>query len=131
MLRPTALVTAEAFLIAAGVRLALRLLSFRRVVAFVAGLPAARTIRRHDVPVCVAAARRAAARVAHPTCLFESIIALALLRRRGHDATFHLGARRGAGFEAHAWLTVGGLPVDGAGDDAYVCLWRFPLGAAS
>jgi hypothetical protein len=125
------LLHAEAIAVAACIRVGLHVLSFRRVASLACRPRVRRAARSDDIAPCVAAARRAAARVAYPTCLFESLIALAMLNRRGHAVALHLGARRTSGFEAHAWLTVDGRPVDGTADAAFVPLCCFPLGTAS
>ena len=46
-------------------------------------------------------------------CLPRSLVAWALLRRRGLDPALRFGARRRAGeFEAHAWVELGPLKLD-------------------
>ena len=67
---------------------------------------------RATVDECAAAATRAAARLAHPTCLYRALTAYALLAHR-HDATcFHLGTAVADGIAAHAWVSVGGRALD-------------------
>jgi hypothetical protein len=47
------------------------------------------------------------------TCLHESLVLWALLRREGLNPTLRFGARRRDGaFEAHAWVELGSLKVD-------------------
>jgi hypothetical protein len=53
------------------------------------------------------------------TCLPRSLAGCALLRRQGLDAQLRLGARKKAGvFEAHAWIVVGSVSVDGSPADS-------------
>jgi hypothetical protein len=61
---------------------------------------------------------RAVARVARvlphePTCLRQAIATRWMLRRRGIDCEAHLGIVRTDPFEAHAWVTVGDVVVQG------------------
>ena len=47
-----------------------------------------------------------------PTCLTRSIVLYALLRQHGHRPRLHIGtAGRAHDFRAHAWLSLGGVPV--------------------
>lgn len=60
------------------------------------------------------------------TCLVRAMAALRVLRRRARVATLHLGVRRGAGLEAHAWLCCDGWWVTGGRERAgYTPLGRF------
>jgi hypothetical protein len=68
-------------------------------------------------------ARRAAVRLAHATrrtlamipadsrCLMRSLVVTRLLARRGIASTLVVAARVEGGFEAHAWVEVGGRAV--------------------
>jgi hypothetical protein len=61
---------------------------------------------------------RAVTRVARllphePTCLRQAIATRWMLRRRGIDSEAHLGIVRTEPFEAHAWVTVGDVVVQG------------------
>jgi hypothetical protein len=61
---------------------------------------------------------RTVARVARvlphePTCLRQAIATRWMLRRRGIDCEAHLGIVRTDPFEAHAWVTVGDVVVQG------------------
>jgi Transglutaminase-like superfamily len=61
---------------------------------------------------------RAVSRVARvlphePTCLRQAIATRWMLRRRGIDCEAHLGIVSTEPFEAHAWVTVGGVVVQG------------------
>lgn len=50
-----------------------------------------------------------------PTCLVQSLVLAAMLRRRGFDAQLRIGARKEAGqFEAHAWVELDGAVLDPA-----------------
>lgn len=126
IVRPRALTTIEAHAIAAAVRLGVRWCSLRCVVSTLAGVPASRRPGAEPVAGCLAAARAAASRMAHPTCLFESLVAFGLLARRGHAVGLHLGARREREevLESHAWVTVDGRPCDPDSASRYTEIWR-------
>lgn len=123
---PAALLT-EACVLAAAARVGLRAVSVPRLVRLLAHLPRARG-PAHSVEACLAAAAHGAARAAHPTCLFRSLVAFALLVRRRHEAAIHLGASNGAGFGAHAWISVGGRLPAGERDDGAAPLWHYRAG---
>lgn len=100
--------------------LSVRALGFWRCYSLVAG-KAMRSVRRHaDADHRISAhvargVRRAAAWTAllPADCLPRSLVLFGLLRRVGVDASFRLGVRALTGrFEAHAWVEVGGRPVD-------------------
>ena len=47
------------------------------------------------------------------TCLRQALLVYAWLRHEGFDPEFRLGGRKMDGkFDAHAWLELGGLPLD-------------------
>lgn len=50
----------------------------------------------------------------HPVCLPRALAVASMLRRRGVECRAHLGVTSTAPPEAHAWVTVGGLVVQGA-----------------
>jgi hypothetical protein len=50
----------------------------------------------------------------HPVCLPRAVAATSMLRRRGIECRAHLGVRGDKPPEAHAWVTVGGMVVQGA-----------------
>jgi hypothetical protein len=127
--RPGALTVIEAHALAAAVRLGLRCCSLRRVALALAAIPASRRQPIEPVPPCLAAARAAASRLAHSTCLFESLVAFGLLVRRGYGVELHLGARRGEAFESHAWLTVGGRTCEPEMATGYTEMWRAAAGS--
>ena len=116
---------AEALLLAAAARAGVRCFSVRRVALGLGALPRRGGACHDAVEDCMAAAAFGAARAAHATCLFRSLVAFALLARRGHDAAVHLGAIREGGLSAHAWVTIGGDPVEPPGTPAYVSLWHY------
>ncbi len=115
-------IRAEAHAIAAVIRLALRLLPLPRIVALLARLPRAHSCV--STTECVSAAADAASHAAHPTCFFTALTAFALLARRGHAPRFLIGAAHDPGFDAHAWVTVRGVPVIPCTRD-YVPLWTY------
>ena len=52
------------------------------------------------------------------TCLPQALAVHAVLRRRGLDPELKIGVRKGeAGFEAHAWVELAGLPLAQPGLD--------------
>lgn len=126
MSAPAPLLT-EACVLAAAARVGLRTLSVPRLVRLLARLPRARG-PVHSVDTCLSAAAYGAARAAHPTCLFRSLVAFAMLVRRRHDAAIHLGASTGAGFGAHAWISVGGRLPAGERDEGAAALWHYRAG---
>jgi len=90
------------------VRLALWVLPFRGIEKLLA-TPSRRTPPdgASVVPEQVARAVRLAGRcVPAATCLAQAIVAVMLLRRRGHDAALRIGVRRPdrRAFDAHAWV---------------------------
>jgi hypothetical protein len=121
---------AEAHAIAGLIRVAVRILPLPRIAALLAHLP--RTRRTVSSPgECASAAADGARRVTHPTCLYTALTAFALLARRGHAPSLVIGAARVDGFDAHAWVIVGGAPVM-AGRRDYTPLWSYaasPAGA--
>ena len=120
----------EALAIAGLVRVAMRILPLPRIAVLLAHLP--RTRRTLGSPSeCASAAADAAGRAAHPTCLYTTLTAFALLARRGYAPSLVIGAARDRGFEAHAWLIVGGAPMMPGRCD-YTPLWNYaasPAGA--
>ena len=117
---------AEAHAIAALVRVLLRLLPLPRVAALLARIPRARSLSTPRD--CVAAAAEAVRRTAHPTCLFTALTTFALLARRGYRPHLVIGAARGAGFDAHAWVNLAGVPVVSNARD-YATLWSYGTSA--
>ncbi len=114
---------AEALAIAAAVRVALRLMPISRVAASLDRYSRLRTRDAASAGDCLRVAAAAAARVAHPTCLYRSLVAYALLARRGHAAALHLGVSRNDGFAAHAWISVAGRSCDPDASRSHVTLW--------
>lgn len=47
-----------------------------------------------------------------PTCLTRAVVLYAILRQHGHRPRLHIGTAGSAReFRAHAWVSLGGLPV--------------------
>jgi hypothetical protein len=69
---------------------------------------------------------------ANPNCLERSLTLWWLLRRSGVDGELHIGARkRGARFEAHAWVELGGQVLnDGAEVHQHYARFDAPIAAA-
>lgn len=69
----------------------------------------------------------------HPMCLAQAVATRRLLDRAAIPSTVTLGARTDAGFDAHAWVTVGSQVVVGGGAGTFTPLARFaspPAGGA-
>lgn len=118
---------AEACLLAAIARAAVRWLPLPRAVRLLGALPGVNGAPDplDDTPDdCLAAASEGAARCAHSTCLYRALVTYALLRRRRHDAVFHLDVSRQDGFSAHAWVSAGGVRLDPPEGGVYGPLWR-------
>lgn len=114
----------EAHAIACAVRVAVRVLPLSRVVAMLSKIPRTGEASRSSTDECARAAVDAARRAAHPTCLYDALTAFALLVRHGHAARLVIGAAHAAGFAAHAWVTVDGMPVQPSARE-YVPLWSY------
>ena len=127
--RPGSLLVLEACALAAAVRVGLRLVSLPRLAALLGRLPRTNQGNPEYAGTCLAAASAAAARVAHPTCLFRSLIAFGLLARRGRDVEIHVGASREYGFNAHAWLTLEGMRIDPLDPAHHAGMWSHPARA--
>jgi hypothetical protein len=107
------------------VKLGLEIWGFDRTYRFVHG---AFSVGSHALPAIDPASRarstmsmvRAASvyGVCEATCLPQSLVAWALLRRQGLDPKLRIGARKRAGvLEAHAWIELGPTSLDGASGD--------------
>jgi hypothetical protein len=107
----------ESVALAVGIELALRLVSFSTVLRLLdqlkpSSLALVRRVAHHRLERFAAAAYRVLPISA--TCLRESLVLYALLRRRGAAPMFRIGVRRnGAALAAHAWVehTVGSIPA--------------------
>jgi Transglutaminase-like superfamily len=84
--------------------------------------------------VSVAAAIARAVRIAasygpyRATCLPRALVLWTLLRWRRLDGELTIGVRNGqGGFEAHAWVTLNGVPLDQNPEPG----WFVPLQSAS
>jgi hypothetical protein len=121
-------IRAEAYALAGLIRIALRILPLPRVVALLEHLPRAGHALNGPTE-CAFAAAAAARRAAHPTCLYTALTSFALLARRGYAPSLVIGATRDNGFDAHAWVIVGGAPVLPCRRD-YTPLWRYAASSA-
>lgn len=69
---------------------------------------------------CCATARLAQSVARHlpfqSNCLDRSVALWWMLRRRGVAAELHIGGRKGANFEAHAWVEAGGKALPDRGE---------------
>lgn len=94
----------------------LRLQPFETLMASMTARPAVRgPVEREDAAMLARALRAWDRRLPWRTMCFEQgLAAMRILRRRGHEATLHYGAR-GAGdmLEAHVWVTSGDVPLVG------------------
>lgn len=94
---------------------ALRALPLPRVLALCDRWPRV-AVRRARPSVLAQRVRRWLAAGRGPwrsTCLTRSAVLYAMLRQHGHDPEFFVGvAGRASRFDAHAWVAVGGHPVD-------------------
>jgi hypothetical protein len=61
----------------------------------------------------------------HPVCLPRAVAVASMLRRRRIECRAHLGVRGDKPPEAHAWVTVGGVIVQGAPLDGVTELASF------
>ena len=61
------------------------------------------------------------------TCLYRAMVRWSAFRRAGVGATFVLGVRRSAPETGHAWVEVGGVPVDETADPGLVTTFSFPF----
>jgi hypothetical protein len=121
---PTArkLLLCEALAALALARLAMALLPFRRIAAWL-GTPGTESVQRftNEQTLTAEAVGQAVTAVARRVpwdgrCLAQALAASGMLRRRGMEGTVSFGVRQGqsAGFDAHAWLRIGSSIVTGA-----------------
>ncbi|HJU66990.1 MAG TPA: lasso peptide biosynthesis B2 protein [Gemmatimonadaceae bacterium] len=96
------------------VPMALRILPFRATLALCDAWPRASRARAS----AAALARRVDRWLAwgrglwRPTCLTRTVVLYAMLRQHGHRPRLHIGTTGPAQeFRAHAWLSLGDLPV--------------------
>ncbi len=61
----------------------------------------------------------------HPVCLPRAVAVASMLRRRGVDCRAHLGVTSTSPPEAHAWVTVGDVVVQGGPVDHVTELTSF------
>lgn len=106
----------RAFAVAAAVvvPIALRALPFRTTLALCdawprtpgAGASAGALARRVDRWLARGCA------IWRPTCLTRTLVLYVMLRQHGHRPRLHIGtAGTALGFRAHAWVSLGGVPV--------------------
>jgi hypothetical protein len=94
--------------------LVLRVLPLRTTLALCDAWP--RSPAPHALPATLA--RRIDRWMRHgrslwrPTCLTRAVILYAMLRQHGYAPAFHIGTHGAAtSFHAHAWTSLGGLPI--------------------
>jgi len=118
----------RAFLIVAGVRIALSLVPFPRFQALLARFRAQASVKSGAGPTTEQLARdvRVVSNyVPRATCLTQALAGQVLLQHCGHRAVVHVGvAKEGGLIQAHAWLESGGKVVIGESEVAYVPLAR-------
>lgn len=118
---PEQSVLLAALVLLPAVRVGLRALGLRRVLAMLdRRLPAAARCANADfVALRTARLVAVAARISGGTCLARSIVLVTLLKRRGIPAELRIGVRKGErGFEAHAWVEAEGTILNDGPDVA-------------
>lgn len=110
----------EALALAGIVRVAVRLLTVRRLLVLLDRMPRTRGVE--TAGECAALGAKAAGRAAHATCLYSALTTYGLLARRGHAPRLVIGARHAPGFAAHAWVAVDGASVEPSAHE-YAPLW--------
>jgi hypothetical protein len=126
----------EACLLLGVMRAAILLLPFRRITAMMGLVQeepgASAGCDPGVVPAMIGwAVKAASARTPwESACLAQALTAMAMLSRRGIDATLYLGVAKGgslpASMDAHAWLDCGGsIIAGGAGVERYSAISRF------
>lgn len=111
--------TLEALVLICASATLIRLLPVRVLLPRADNAASAASRRREPAIAVRGAIRSASARLPFkPKCLAQSLAAVAMLKRRGVPHRFHLGARMGESFEAHAWVEASGVVVAGEGDVA-------------
>lgn len=93
----------EAYLLLAVFRVALWILPWRRVFSFVGSLAVSGS-PRFSVERLEWAVRAMSRVVPRATCLVQALALDRLLSRNGYAASLQIGVRKGARFEAHAWI---------------------------
>lgn len=69
-----------------------------------------------------------AARIPEASCLTQAMAGREMLERRGVESEIRLGVKREKGFQAHAWLVVGGrILLGGGAAEGYTVLGRLPV----
>jgi hypothetical protein len=63
-----------------------------------------------------------------PTCLTEALVLWSLLSAHGLEGDLRIGVQRSAGaFQAHAWVTLHGIPLSDDGGDARFVAFGRPI----
>lgn len=97
----------------------LRLLSFRRIRAFINSRPSRPQREPRYSPDEVARALERGSRyVAGSTCLVQALAGQWLLQREGYAPQLRIGVSKSEGFEAHAWLELEGKVVIGGPEES-------------
>jgi transglutaminase superfamily protein len=97
----------------------LRLLSFRRMQAFVNSRPPRhRPMGRCSPEELANALERGSRYVPGSTCLVQALAGQWLLQREGYAPQLRIGVSKAEGFEAHAWLELDGNVVIGGPEES-------------
>lgn len=124
----------EALLALMAARLAMALLPFRRIAAWLGSTEAESAAEVPEAVVAHATQVGWAVRAIAPwvpwdsRCLAQALAGTWMLRRRGIETTLYLGVRKESGkdFSAHAWLRCGSRIVTGAaGHKSFEVIARF------
>ena len=116
--RRTALLGSAVFRLAVA-SAGLRLLSFRRMQAFVNARPARQQRKRRYPPDELAQALERGSRfVPGSTCLVQALAGQWLLQREGYAPQLRIGVSKAEGFEAHAWLELDGNVILGGPEES-------------
>jgi hypothetical protein len=111
---------AAAMALTACTRVALWTLPFRWIRHFVeTQRPRGRARGSYSAARVAWAVRLASRYVPRASCLTQALTAQMLLHWAGLEGQLHIGVARGATFEAHAWIELGGqVLLGGAGESA-------------
>lgn len=116
MTRPGPKILAETLIALTWASARLRMRSFEKLMAALPTRDAPRSAISSEDAVELARALKAWDRRLpfRTKCFEQGLAAMQVLRRRGHLATLHYGARgTGEALEAHVWVTSGDVPVVG------------------
>ena len=123
----------RAFLIVAGVRLGLWMISFPRFQRVLGRFNASSGSKRRAALTTIAELAREVRIVSnyvpHATCLTQALAGQVLLARYGYPAVVHVGVAKPETdikpFQSHAWLESDGQVIIGASEQLYVALVTF------